>query len=422
MCDSLCSIQPDRTLFAKSSDRPPGEPQVIGAHRRRAGVGLLRTQYRSLPDAGAAPLVGSQPDWLWGFEHGFNEHRVAIGNEQLWTIDDPVPAADSLNGMDLVRLGLERARTATEALDTIVGLIEAHGQGGIGDREAGKAYFSSFLLADPGEAWVLETSGRSWAARPVLAGQGGAALSNRISLSTDWTRASADVAASGDFDRWRRSSSPTAHADKRLAVTRAGARSVEEGAGRLATGADDSRASTGARELAAVLRDHDGERWGRPGSPPERVTALPPAVIDRLGTGVSVCMHLSGVQATTSSMIASLPRHLDEPLRAWIAPGNPCVAVFVPTFGIDGVAAERGHATTWHRFEALREQVEHDRSTDPGGGGLGRLLEVRAVLTPLESDLWDEADALVESGPGPQVAWALGLWPRVDAALAALGV
>jgi secernin len=381
-------------------------------------------QYLSIPDTGSAAILGSRPTWLWGLEHGVNEHRVAIGNEQLWTVDDPSRQPDALIGMDLVRLGLERARSAEEALDVVTGLIDEHGQGGIGDRDEGKAYFSSFLFADPVEGWILETSARHWAARRVDAAEGGISLSNRISLSTDFTRASPAVVADGDFDHWRRASSPTAHADKRLVVTAAAARAVAgPELGSLGPGA-------GARELAAVLRHHGTGAWGRPGADPTDVpadvAALPPAVIDRLGTGVSLCLHLSGVQATTSSMIASLPRSGDEPLRAWIAPGNPCVSVFVPTFGTDGAAPALADPATWHRFESLRDRVEAARAADAADAGAGRdvevLGEVRAVLAPVEAELWDEADAIAERDPRHQAAWGRGAWPRVDAALTALGV
>jgi secernin len=427
MCDSLCSFQPERTLFAKSSDRPSAEAQVVEALSPRSAGGSLRTQYLSVLDTGAAAILGSRPTWLWGLEHGINEYRVAIGNEQLWTIDNPTDQPDAFTGMDLVRLGLERARSAEEALDIVTTCIGERGQGGVGDRDEAKAYFSSFLFADPTEAWVLETSARSWAARPVTEGEGGIALSNRISLSTDWTRASADVAADGDFDHWRRPSSPTAHADKRLAVSGACAQAVSghEAGGR--------GAGAGARQLAAVLRHHGERAWGRPGSGSDDVAGLPPAVIDRLGTGVSLCMHLTGVQATTSSMIASLPRSTDEPMRAWVAPGNPCVAVFVPTFGTGGVAPELADPATWHRFEALRDRVEAARATDSTadptadptageGDGAGALAEVRAVLAPVEDALWDEADEMAERAPADQVRWARTLWPRVDTALTLLGV
>jgi hypothetical protein len=182
-------------------------------------------------------------------------------------------------------------------------------------------------------------------------------------------------------------------------------------------GHDD--ADAGARALAALLRHHGTAPWGRPGDDPVEVAGLPPAVVDRLGTGVSLCMHLDGIQATTSSMIASLPRDPDEPLRAWVAPGNPCVAVFVPTFGLTGVAPELAEPTTWHRFEALRHRVDAARGV---GADHAELAAVRAELGPVEGDLWDEADARAETSPEDREAWARDLWPVVDAALVRLGV
>src|SRR6478736_2520001 len=106
-------------VFAKNSDRPPDEAQVVLAHAVRRAGATLQTQYLAIPDAGAAAFVGSHPSWLWGAEHGVNEHGVAIGNEKIWTTDDPRAQPVGLLGMDLVRLGLEQARTADDALRVI---------------------------------------------------------------------------------------------------------------------------------------------------------------------------------------------------------------------------------------------------------------------------------------------------------------
>ena len=125
MCDTLCVPGARGMLFAKNSDRPVTEPQVVEAHPRRRSGGSLRAQYLELPDEGAAATVLSRPTWLWGAEHGVNEHGVAIGNELVNTVDDPAGAAPALLGMDLVRLGLERSRHAEEALEVMTGLLGA---------------------------------------------------------------------------------------------------------------------------------------------------------------------------------------------------------------------------------------------------------------------------------------------------------
>src|SRR5574341_1238151 len=98
MCDTLCAIGASGALFAKNSDRPLREVQLIEAYAQRSGGSPLRTQYLTLEDLGAHALLGSRPDWLWGFEHGVNEHRVAIGNEKVYTTGDPFAETAALIG------------------------------------------------------------------------------------------------------------------------------------------------------------------------------------------------------------------------------------------------------------------------------------------------------------------------------------
>ena len=173
-------------VFAKNSDRPPGEPQITWPFGRRSSAGCsLRTQYLTIGDTGAHAALLSCPTWLWGAEHGVNEHGVAIGNERVATTHDSSAAAPALIGMDLVRLGLERAQSATEAVEVMTGLLEQCGQGGVADAAHAEAYDSSFLVADPTSAFVLETAGRDWA---VATFDGGTAVSNRITIGTGWTQ------------------------------------------------------------------------------------------------------------------------------------------------------------------------------------------------------------------------------------------
>ena len=171
MCDSLVATgaytRNGATLFAKNSDRPHAESQPLlqfaeAVHPRGATV---RCTHIEIPQvAETYRLLGHSPWWVWGFEHGVNEHGVAIGNQTVFSKED-VEEAPGLIGMDLVRLGLERGRDAREALEVIAGLLETYGQGGSAFAPDGGGYHNSFMIADPDGAWVMETSGRNWAAR-----------------------------------------------------------------------------------------------------------------------------------------------------------------------------------------------------------------------------------------------------------------
>ena len=83
------SSAPTGCSSRKNSDRPPDERQVVESFPPRPGRRHRRTQYLELPDTGAAAFVGSRPTWLWGVEHGVNEHGVAIGNEKIYTTGRP---------------------------------------------------------------------------------------------------------------------------------------------------------------------------------------------------------------------------------------------------------------------------------------------------------------------------------------------
>ena len=151
----------------RPSARRAAARRVAAARARRrvrCATPTSRSRARRTETVGA--LV-SRPWWLWGVEHGVNEAGVAIGNETIYTTLDPRDAPPALVGMDLVRLGLQRATTARAALEVMVGLLERYGQGGSGHVNADRPYWSSFLVADPAEAWVLETSGTAWAAEWV---------------------------------------------------------------------------------------------------------------------------------------------------------------------------------------------------------------------------------------------------------------
>ena len=278
MCDCLVALAPataeGRTLFAKNSDRPIGEVQHLEWVPARRDEGPVMTTYidvEPLHGVTVGALV-SRPWWMWGAEHGVNQAGVAIGNATIYTTLDPRAEPAALTGMDLVRLGLERATSAGAAVEVITALLEQYGQGGSGHHGADHPYWSSFLVADAGSAYVLETSGRKWEVEPVADVR---ATSNRTTI--------------GSFD--------AAHRHPRQPVETL----VDP---RLrASNAVLTAAPVNVEGLQAHLRSHAGEQ------------------------GYSICMHAPD-QETTASMIAVLPPGGAMP-RVWVASGSPCRTSYV---------------------------------------------------------------------------------------------
>src|SRR5579863_9306002 len=202
-CDTIVVLAPhtraDATIFAKNSDRPPRECQPLfqASRRRHPDGATVQCQYLEIPQVSTtAALIGSRPFWLWGFEHGVNEYGVAIGNEAVLTREKLPPTG--LLGMDLVRLGLERSRTAREATQVIGALIERFGQGGSGEYDRDFRYSGGFIIADYAEAYVLESSGHQWIARQV---RDRACISNRLTIDS-YELSSPDAQSYARDQRW----------------------------------------------------------------------------------------------------------------------------------------------------------------------------------------------------------------------------
>src|SRR5687768_18326423 len=119
-------------LFGKNSDRQRNEAQTVeyfpgGEH---ASDAQLTCTYLTIPQARRTySVVVCRPFWAWGVEMGANEHGVVIGNEAVHA-RSPASERGELPGMDLVRLGLERAVTASDAIDVMTAQLSRHGAGG----------------------------------------------------------------------------------------------------------------------------------------------------------------------------------------------------------------------------------------------------------------------------------------------------
>jgi dipeptidase len=196
MCDTV--IAPGNTtvdgvpIFGKNSDREPNEAQhVIRVPRMKYPAGSkLKCTYIEIPQVEQTyEVLLAKPFWMWGAEMGSNEHGVTIGNEAVFT-KIPYEKGPGLIGMDFLRLALERAKTAREALTVITSLLEQYGQSGNCGLDHELYYHNSFIIADPTDAWVLETADRHWAAEQVKSVR---TISNGITIGNTWDLASADL-------------------------------------------------------------------------------------------------------------------------------------------------------------------------------------------------------------------------------------
>jgi len=259
-------------------------------------------------------------------------------------------AAVGLLGMDLVRLGLERARDATEAVEVMTALIEAHGQGGSGQPHVDWPYHNSFLVADPARAWILETSGRHWALQAV---RDVAHITNHLAIGADWDRLEPDTSPFAVARGWSAAAAPRLDFARAYRDTDTLPPDVSEGRARRAGALlAESRGRITADVLKAILRDHyeTGPLYcgGREPGDPEYF---------------SVCMHAGALMATTASMV--VPLVAGEPPVAWVALGAPCASVYLPYY-LDGelpAAVTRGGKeasadSAWWAFRGLLERVE----------------------------------------------------------------
>jgi len=333
MCDTLVAVgkaTPNGTvIFGKNSDRPANESQPLVyqprlSHDDREEETSVRCQNILIPQVKVTyGHIGSKPYWLWGYEHGVNEFGVAIGNLGVFSKEPYETPSDNagLIGMDLVRLGLERGKNACEATHVITELLEYYGAGYCETPYEAK-YHNNYMIADSGEAFVLETAGRYWVARRITDGvyhEG-----NLYSIETNWDECHPHLISHALEMGWCDSENSfnfaKAYGDYvnhpitgSLTRYRRGKQLLEKHDGRLTP-----------EIMMKILRDHlEGTLVESPWSPGENFYR-------------SICCHEStwGGGQTAASMVVELRRDMPDLLKAscWASMAAPCTSVFFPIY------------------------------------------------------------------------------------------
>jgi secernin len=371
MCDTIVAL-PEATadgamLLAKNADTEVNEAQqILRLPAQDYGPGaLVRVSHLTIPQARHTyEVILDRSFWAWGGEIGCNEHGVAIGDEAAFS--NQTAEKDGVIILDLLRLGLERGKTAREAVDVIGAHVEAYGQGGNVQMMGNFKFDSGFLISDRTEAWVVNCAGKHWAARRARSTE---AISNRYQITTDWELSS--LPSGGEKGNFRALFADATREHE------AGANERESCAAGLLAG---RRGRITMHDMAAVLRDV-GDPDAYDVTQDER--------------SVRICMHAGPTPArfwhATGAMITETR---PDSVVVWMTGTSATdLSIFKPLmFGIPlpdvgllpgGVDTEN---TLWWRHERLhRRAMAHYKTAKP---------EIRAEFDALERQFHAESVAV----------------------------
>ncbi|UJG40549.1 MAG: C69 family dipeptidase [Candidatus Heimdallarchaeum aukensis] len=332
MCDTIVAIgdatKDGSVIFGKNSDREPNEVHVIEYYpRKKHEEETVRTTYLNIPQVEETyEVLLLKPFWIWGCEMGSNEFGVTIGNEAVWT---KMPYRKiGLLGMDLMRLALERTKTASEALTLITKLLEEYGQGGPGGYTDKKLFYhNSFIIADKKEAWVLETADKFWIAEKV---KGVRTISNTITIGKEYDLIHpelVDYAVKKGYCKSEEDFDFTKCFVQKLNINQIGAMGKKRKK-RTQFLLEKHKGEITPEIVMSVLRDHNiqskkEEKWA-----PHKSSMKSP------------CLHATSMM-TPSQSTGSMVSHLKENIQIhWVTGTSaPCTSIFKPIF-LPGIGKE----------------------------------------------------------------------------------
>lgn len=324
MCDTLVAT-PEATkdgvmIFGKNSDREPNEAHHLVSHPAadHSPGSRVKCTYIEAPQARHThAILLAKPFWIWGAEMGANEHGLVIGNEALFT-RVPYTKNGGLLGMDLLRLALERAATAREGVKIITELLGQFGQGGNHGLAHETYYHNSYILADPRDAWVLETAGVHWAAKQV---KGIYSISNGITIENDFDLASPDLISFAVKKGWCKNESDFSFARCYSDFIFTRFSDCRKRRSRSMELLNSQHGQITVEAMKSSLRDH-GQADGSQRSANEGIA------------GADICMHAGFGPIRISQTTGSMVSYLDAkaPFHFVTGTAAPCTSIFKPVW------------------------------------------------------------------------------------------
>lgn len=365
MCDTFVALKTStssgNTILAKNSDREPDEAQaLLHIPRMKHSSAHVTCTYIAIPQVSETyEVLLSKPFHMWGAEMGVNEFGLTLGNEAVFTTVKMSRKNNGLTGMDMIRLCLERCTNAVEALTLIQDLLSIYGQDACGGYKNTSFYYhNSFIIADPQEAYVLETAGKSWAYRKILDHH---SISNGLGIHTDYDAYHLEIEPRAFPYFWRTAAKPFSFKDyfSDILYTQLGRAKYRQSCS-LSLIKDLSDASLHTGTAMEILKTHH----------------LPDtSFIPQKASTACLCMHATGItnpSTTTGSMVAEIRKN--KPHTIWMTGTSmPCLSIYIPfflgteTLGNIQLPTSAPDESLWWQAELLHQWICKDyqhRKTD----------------------------------------------------------
>ena len=394
MCDSFVALGNSTAngsvLLAKSADTSVNEAQhLVRQPRREYREGaFVRITHLNIPQARVThETILGKSFWAWGTEVACNEHGVSAGNEGAFSKQKEEDKAGA-TVIDLLRLAVERASTAREAVNVIAHHVETYGQSGNSQFYGGFFCDSGILVSDRAEAYVVNCAGRHWAVREV---DDVMAISNRYQITDDWDLSSlrSDNGTKPDF----RASFADEEAEEEVAASRRESRAQSL--------LEARKGSIGVKDLANILRDvgEEPEAYNIPDDErPTRICMHAGPHESRFWHATNAMISDAGVDGVTVWMTGTSATDLSvfKPLF---------FGVPLPNLGPMPLGTYEEGILWWKHERLHRRAIADYAALKPA---------IRADFDPLEQEFFAEAPSVVKAAANVKTDFVVDCWRRAE--------
>jgi len=283
-----------------------------------------------------------------------------------------------------VRLVLERSRTALQAVEVASSLIERYGSDENHIAITSPEGDNAFLIADPKEAYAMESAGRHWVYQEVREVR---ASTNARVVRQDWDRISQGLASHAIEQGWWPGDGSKLDFAGALKEDLGDQSDAMHRWGRATLLLQEQNGHIDVPFLRILLSDHHVE--GGASEDGRGLESDPRSLCQHWGTDGN------GTSASLISRLSSDPASLP---MAWCAFGPPCANVYFPIF-LDGdvpsALVEKGPEPEGNRFHLRVHFLMRQLPRDPES-----CIEIRTVLDRLQARFDQEAEEFAMEGAG----------------------